>query len=164
MRTGVKIMCIKNKWGNVWKVARKRKRWNSLNFYVYARHFINCPCFNYEHKIYVRTHVKISLQWKSTLPLQFCLLKLIGEDPRGGVFAILFSSPPHAASPPTNVARVVFKSSYNVCRLWVLPRMQAHRGTFNGSRSKMGQGKGVYVFESFPWPHAPLKAEGFNTA
>ena len=192
MRTRVKITCGKNKWGNVWKVARKRKRWNSPNFYVYARHFINCPCFNYGRKICVRTHVKITRQWKSTLPLQFCLLKLIGEVPRGlafGIFErrtssgsepfpllisldatvfilpsvlilteticpktcsksrlksakrafpvdvrrsktsllklpILFLSPPqgnwspeHAASPPTNVVRIVFKSWYSVYRL-----------------------------------------------
>ena len=128
--------------------------------------FINCPCFNYGHnnnyyfyiffyghKIYVCTPVKITRQWKSTLPLQFCLLKLIGEDPRGVGRLSFYFCPQrrvigrlqHAASPPTNVARVVFKNSYNLCRLWVLPRMQAPLGPFNGSRSERGQGKGLCV-------------------
>ena len=90
---------------------------------------------------------------------------------RGWGICYLFSSPlqgnywsfrADAVSPPTNVAWVVFKSSYNVWRPWVFLRMQARSGTFNGSSSERGQGKGLCVFESFPWPLARLKRKGLT--
>ena len=56
--------------GNVWNVTRKRKRWTSLNFYVYAR--LSCPqliflkkftcVLKYARKFYVRSHGKNTCQ------------------------------------------------------------------------------------------------------
>ena len=42
--------------GDVWNVTRKRKRWTSLNFYVYAR--LSCPQFIFFKKIYVRIKIR----------------------------------------------------------------------------------------------------------
>ena len=53
--------------GYVWKAMRKRKSWTLLNSYVYAWPFIHCLYFIYALKIYVRSHEKITRQWKSTL-------------------------------------------------------------------------------------------------
>ena len=61
--------------GSVWKITRKPKSWTSLNFYVYARPVIHHLYFIYARKIYVRSHVKITRQWKSTLT------GLIAEEP-----------------------------------------------------------------------------------
>ena len=44
---------------NVWKIARKRKSWTSLNFQVYAWPFIHCFFFIYACKLLVRLHGKI---------------------------------------------------------------------------------------------------------
>ena len=38
-----------------------------FNFYAYERPFMNCLYLICERKIYVRTHIKITRQWKSTL-------------------------------------------------------------------------------------------------
>ena len=43
------------------------KNRTSLNFYFCTRPFIHCFYFIYARKIYMRTQVKITLQWKSTL-------------------------------------------------------------------------------------------------
>ena len=51
------------------KRARKRKSWARFNFHVCARLSIHCLYFIYARFIYVRTHVKITRQWKSTLTL-----------------------------------------------------------------------------------------------
>ena len=52
---------------NVWKAARKRKSWTPLNFYAYAWPFKHCLHFIYACKFYVRSHGKVTRQWKSTL-------------------------------------------------------------------------------------------------
>ena len=59
--------------GNVWKVARARRSWTSLNFYTWT--FIHCFCFIYARRFDVRTHVKITRQWTSTV-IQGQFLKL----------------------------------------------------------------------------------------
>ena len=38
----------------------------TLNFYVYAWPFIHCLYFIYARKFYLRSHGKITRQWKST--------------------------------------------------------------------------------------------------
>ena len=57
---------VKKNRDNVLKVEHTRKRLTSLNFYFYAWPSIHGFYFIYAHKIYVRTHVKITRQWKST--------------------------------------------------------------------------------------------------
>ena len=49
------------------KGRAKTLKLTSLNFYVYTRHFLHCLYFIYARKIYVRTHVRITRQWKSNL-------------------------------------------------------------------------------------------------
>ena len=61
-----KLYARKQNTGDVWKVTRKRKSWTSVNFSVYARPFIHHLYYIYARKIYVRSHGKITLQWKST--------------------------------------------------------------------------------------------------
>ena len=47
--------------------AYKCKSWTLLNSYVYVWPFMHCLYFIYGLKIYVRSHRKITHQWKSTL-------------------------------------------------------------------------------------------------
>ena len=56
---------------NVWKAVRKRKSWTPLNFYAYAWPFIHCLHFIYACEFYVRSHGKVTRQWKSTLNNHF---------------------------------------------------------------------------------------------
>ena len=49
------------------KAASERESWAKFNLYLYARRSIHCLYFIYARRIYVRTHVKITLQWESTL-------------------------------------------------------------------------------------------------
>ena len=56
------------KWNrdNGWKAISKHKIERGSTFYVYAWPFIQRPYFIYARKICVRTHGKITRQWKST--------------------------------------------------------------------------------------------------
>ena len=65
----INFMHIKNR-GYVWKAMCKRKSWTLHNSYAYAWPFIHCLSYSYfiyVVKIYVRSHRKITHQWKSTL-------------------------------------------------------------------------------------------------
>ena len=62
IRTHINFTRLKKNRGYVWKATHKRKSWTSLNYYVYAWPFIHCL-----YCIYVRSHGKITRQWKSTL-------------------------------------------------------------------------------------------------
>ena len=54
--------------GNQLQIKYRRcKSSTSLNFYVYARSFIHSLQFITARKIYMRSHGKITRQWKSTL-------------------------------------------------------------------------------------------------
>ena len=58
-------------------------------FYVHARPSIFCLYFIYVRKIYVRTHVKITPQWKSTFIVRWVKCYwLIDENILGQVFGI----------------------------------------------------------------------------
>ena len=52
--------------GNVWKATRKRKIEAWFNFNVHAWPSIQCLCFVYARKMYLRTHGKITRLWKSS--------------------------------------------------------------------------------------------------
>ena len=52
----------------------------SLNFHVYAWPFKHCLYFIYAREFYVRTHGKITRQWKSTL-------RQLSFDPLFGLYA-----------------------------------------------------------------------------
>ena len=55
----------------------KREVERGSTFYAYERPFIQCFYFICERKFYPRTHVKITRQWKSTLRLATCIVKLV---------------------------------------------------------------------------------------
>ena len=55
----------------------KRKVERGSTFYAYVRPFMQCLYFICQRKFYPRTHVKITRQWKSTLRLATCIVKLV---------------------------------------------------------------------------------------
>ena len=55
------------------EAAHKRTNWAKFNFYVYARPSIHCLNFLFAREIYVRMHVKITWQWKSTSTERTCV-------------------------------------------------------------------------------------------
>ena len=68
--TWVRSLILLGTWnrGQVWKVARKRKSWTLLNFYVYVRTFKNRLSYICARKFYARTaYFKTKYHWKSTL-------------------------------------------------------------------------------------------------
>ena len=60
--------------------TRKSKTRNSLNFHVYAWSFIHCLYFIYACKFYVRSHEKITRQWKSSFTLSFPVARTVPID------------------------------------------------------------------------------------
>jgi len=61
-----KIYVRKSDRGNLWKVARKRRSWTSLNFaFKLNTFYLASILFTRVKFTHVYTHVKITRQWKS---------------------------------------------------------------------------------------------------
>ena len=78
--TCVRSLILLGTWnrGHVWKVARKRKSWTLLNFYVYVRPFKDRLSYICARKFYARTaYFKTTYHWKSTLDQTFSIAYII---------------------------------------------------------------------------------------